>query len=178
MNAFELLGMKASFDIDSDALEKKYMQLCFEHHPDKFTDPIEQIEASETSAEINAAYQAIKEPESRANVLLSVLGGPDSSDDKSLPPTLLVDMLEIREEMEAAQYSQDTTKLTELKQWANTERQAYLNRVRELFKQVETADKTNEKTLQSIRMQLNALRYIERMIEQLDPGYNPIDADF
>jgi hypothetical protein len=32
--------------------------------------------------------------------------------------------------------------------------------------------------LRAIRVRLNAWRYIERLIEQLDPGYDPARADF
>ena len=33
-------------------------------------------------------------------------------------------------------------------------------------------------SLAEIRIRLNAWRYIERLIEQLDPGYDPDVADF
>ena len=43
----------------------------------------------------------------------------------------------------------------------------------------ERFDETNEQAvLSEIRTQLNAWRYIERLIEQLDPDYDPNRADF
>lgn len=179
-NPFETLELAPCFDLEEDELESSYMKLSAANHPDRFSDPIEQVEAVEKAAKINEAYQQLKDPERRANALLVTLGGPGPSEDKTLPPTLLTDMLEIREEMEDAQQSKDESKLNELRRWANTERTSQFNRLRKMFEGVKSdaGGQPDEGALRDIRIQLNALRYIERMIEQLDPDYNPNDADF
>ena len=66
--------------------------------------------------------------------------------------------MEVREEMETAIAARDATTLDRLRQWAADQRAAYLDQIGAAF----AAD-----DLPAVRLRLNALRYIERMIEQM-----------
>lgn len=164
---FSTLGIQPRFDLDEAELHRHFIQASAANHPDRFTDPLEQADAAARSATINDAYRTLHDPELRANALLDLLGGPDKSADKSLPPALLAEMLEIRERMEEAIASQDETELRELAGWAQTQRAEHLTRIAEMFVQAGTESRESRTViLQKIRLELNALRYFQRMIEQ------------
>ncbi len=160
---FALLGLEPRVAIDADELHRRCIEASAENHPDRFTDPIEQADAADRAAEINAAYRKLQDPERRANALLVLRGGPTKEQDKSLPDDLLMEMMEVRERMEDAVTRDDADELATLQRWADDQRRSRLDNVAALF----DAD-----DLTAVREQLNALRYIERMLEQM-PEPNP-----
>lgn len=155
---FELLEIEPRFDVDEAELHRRFIVASSTTHPDRFSDPLEQADAADRAAAINAAYQTLSDPEGRANALLLLRGGAAKEDDKSLPPDLLMEMMEVRERMEEAVANQDAKELDALRQWADAERQSRLDQIASLF----GAD-----DLPGVRLQLNALRYVERMLEQM-----------
>lgn len=75
-NYFQLFGLNESFSIDLDALAERYRQLQRALHPDRFasaTDQERRLSLQQT-AQINAAYQALKDPLQRAQYLLQLRG--------------------------------------------------------------------------------------------------------
>jgi molecular chaperone HscB len=169
---FELFDLPRKFDLDPKALEAKYLDLTRATHPDfAGADPEKQMAAMELSARVNDAHKLLADDEARANHLLNLLGGPDKEEDKSLPPGFLQKMLMVREEMEEAQQSGDAAALAAFENQAKQERAALLKTIATLFTALDAADpepvKVQRRT--QIRTQLNALRYIERMLEQVHP---------
>lgn len=61
-DAYEVLGI--SKDADDQEIKQAYYRLAKEHHPDK--NPGDREEATERFKEIQAAYEALKDPQSRA----------------------------------------------------------------------------------------------------------------
>ena len=158
---FELLGIEPRFDVDEAELHRRFIAASSATHPDRFNDPLEQADAADRAAAINAAYQTLSDPERRANALLLLRGGAAKEDDKSLPPDLLMEMMEVRERMEEAVASDDAAELDALRQWVDAERRSRLDHIASLF---------HASDLAGVRLQLNALRYVERMLEQMpDP---------
>lgn len=161
---FDTLGLDRRFDLDDAQLHRHFLERSAASHPDRFTDPIEQADAADRSAGINEAYRVLKDPEQRANALLRLLGGASKEDDKSLPPDLLMEMMEVRERQEAAEASGDDGALRSLAAWARQQRQDHLGRIGRLFSQA--AAGPDPQVLRQIRLELNALRYFQRMVEQ------------
>ncbi len=157
---FATLGVSPRFDLDLDELRQRFLTASAAHHPDRFTDPLDQADAAERSAELNAAYQTLTDPEARANALLALRGGPAAADDKSLPPTLLMEMMEVREELHQAVADQDHATLERLRDWAHQQHARHVDQLAKLF----AHDELNGK---AVRLELNAMRYIQRMIEQM-----------
>lgn len=157
---FDMFGLEPRFDLDEDELRQRYMTAAAEAHPDRYTDPIEQADAADRASLLNEAYRTLLDPERRANALLLTLGGTTKEDDNALPPDLLMDMMDVRERMEDAIASEDTDELAALREWAAGQRAAHLERVSLLL----AGDAPD---VRQARMELNALRYIERMIEQM-----------
>lgn len=169
-DAFATLGLPPRFDLDEADLHRRFIAASAGAHPDRHADPIAQAEAAERSAAINEAYRVLRDPESRAAALLAALGGPAKEEDKSLPPDLLVEMMAVRERQEEAVETGDAATLRELADWARAQREAHLARVAELFDQAQSAGpRERADALRAVRLELNALRYFQRMIEQ-SPG--------
>lgn len=171
-NAFEVLGLAPGFAIDSSALERAYLKAQSKWHPDRFSDPDERAEAERHAAAINDAHRVLSDPERRAGHLLTILGGPAKEDDKALPDGFLMEMLEVREAMESDLASGDESKRATWQAWASERRAGFLQRVEALFERAGDSDEDAPSLLTQVRIELNAWRYIERMIEQLDPDYD------
>ena len=166
---FAVLGIEPRFDLDLQALHQRFIAAAAVTHPDRYLDPLEQSEAAARTAEINEAYATLCDPERRANALLLVQGGPAPEDDKSLPPDFLMEMMEVREEMEQAVDKDDEAELRRLRHWADQQRRGHLEQIKTLFAAEDA---------QAVRHELNALRYIERMLEQMPaPQDHPSASD-
>ncbi len=168
---FKTLDLPPRFDLDTGDLHTRFIQASAATHPDRYTDPVQQAQAAERAAEINHAYAVLSDPERRADALLTLLGGPAKDQDKSLPPDHLMDMMETRETLEAAVANQDHAELDKLRAWAHDHREAHLKKIAELFAESanDSGNELPDPTAKAIRLQLNALRYIQRMLDQM-PG--------
>jgi len=173
---YALLGLEREFALTRARIESAYLQRAAALHPD--VSGLDPDEAARASSDLNHAKHALLDPETRANTLLALIGGPGKSEDKSLPDGFLMGIMEIRQQIEAdlarIKASGDESKRTEWEGWAENWRAVAIERVRALF----GAANDDPGTLAQLRTQLNAWRYIERLIEQLDPDYNPAQADF
>jgi hypothetical protein len=105
------------------------------------------------------------DPEARANLLLARLGGPSKEVSRELPDGFLMKMMEAREELEAAATRRDGAAVERWREWAERERDGHITRVGELFKAFAVA--REGKVLSDVRRELNAWRYVERMVEQI-----------
>lgn len=126
------------------------------------------LEAEAAAAALNQARGVLTDPESRAEALLLRLGGPRKEDDRTLPPTFLAEMMEVREEIEAAigQAGEEAAAARmKWEEWARERRRGHIARVGELF--AGGAGSGDPSALRQVRIELNMWRYAERLIEQL-----------
>ena len=103
-NYFLLLDVPESADLDAALLREKYFEAQRRFHPDKANDPQERVRFMQLSADLNRAYQTLKQEDSRLFYLLS-LKGVDVLADKpgvAVPPALLMEVMEWREQREEA----------------------------------------------------------------------------
>jgi len=164
---FGALGLERRFDLDPAVLRRAWLAASADRHPDRAGgDPLEEAEIARRSAALNHAKRTLEDPERRADALLILMGGPAKDADRSLPDGFLESMMEVREELEAA--AGDPGRVGELERWAQSQRRERLGRVRERFERC--GDDPTAESLGEIRTELNALRYIERMLEQIHPG--------
>lgn len=172
---FDVLGLPATFDLARDAVERSYLARAGRLHPDLAGGGAEgEADSQAATAELNRAARVLRDPESRANALLARLGGPAKEADKSLPEGFLASMLETRMEIEAD--AGDPAARARWEAWAVARRAEYAAACREAFGGLGATPAPG--ALAGIRRTLNAWRYIERLIEQLDPDYDPARADF
>jgi len=99
-NHFQLFGLPERFGFDAEALDRAYRALQGQVHPDRFAtgSEAERRLALQSSARVNEAYQALRDPVARAQYMLS-LHGIDAFDetDTTLAPDFLERQLERRE---------------------------------------------------------------------------------
>lgn len=104
-NAFACLGLQPSFDLELPSLEKAYIQAQRMVHPDRFAQASKQekVYASQQSAATNDAYQSLKDPILRAQLLLKLVGfsHPNIEHQTLDDQELLMEVLELRENLAA-----------------------------------------------------------------------------
>ena len=147
---FERLGLPRRFSVDGAELERNYLARSREVHPDFDTGD------EDAAAALNKAYATLREPFPRAEHLLNLLGGPGASDDKSLPPAFLMEMLELREEIESAKGSPE--------QGAKIEADL-MSRTKDLERLLEGL--FEQRDLTAIRRELNCVRYLSNLLRDL-----------
>lgn len=131
-------------------------------------------QAARGMAMANIARRTLEDPERRANALLARLGGPSKEQDKGLPDGFLGRMLEIREQIDAA--ARDLGERAKWEAWAQERRREAITEVGAMFRAL--GGNRTPAPLRAIRIRLNAWRYVERLIEQLEPDYDARRADF
>ncbi len=147
---FERLGLPRRFSVDRGELERNYLARSREVHPDFATGD------EDAAAALNEAYATLREPFRRAEHLLNVSGGPTASDDKSLPPAFLMEMLELREEIETAKGSPERVAKIEA---------GLLSRTKDLEDSLATLFEAKE--LAAVRRGLNCVRYLSNLLRDL-----------
>lgn len=179
-NPFAILNLPERFDLDPGQIERAYLSALRSAHPDAGGGSVGQsvhnqgADQQRDAATLNAARQILLDHEQRANALLAIVGGPSASENKDLPDGFLMDIMTRRQEIEEAIAQGGDGARSTWETWANQERSASIAQVNELFSQ----SAQDKEVLPQIRVVLNAWRYIERLIEQLDPAYDPAKADF
>lgn len=164
-NPFATLGLAVSFGIEAVAIERAYLKKIAVSHPDRVGDG-----GAADAAALNAARRCLLDDEARANAVLRLLGGASPSDDRSLPDGFLMEMMQTRSAMEEELEEDPDSARPKWQDWGIQQRRRYAQQVQELL--------ADPGSLGACRTQLNAWRYIERLIEQLDPEYSPARADF
>ncbi|MCY9863280.1 co-chaperone HscB [Vibrio coralliirubri] len=103
MNHFELFGLPLQFQLDGSLLSSQFRDLQRQFHPDKFATASERdrLLAVQKAAQINDAYQVLKNPISRAEYLLMQHGEDIRGEQQTLQdPMFLMEQMELREELE------------------------------------------------------------------------------
>ncbi|CAO3563927.1 unnamed protein product [Mortierella alpina] len=114
-NYFEILGLgpEPTFDIDVKDLRIKFFKIQQQIHPDSYSQNTngDQVYAQQQSSLINKAYATLKEPLSRANYILEVLGAPIHETESLDETELLMEVMEARELLEEAQTEEEVDDL-------------------------------------------------------------------
>ena len=161
-DAFGLLGLPPRFDVDARQLEAAFFERSKELHPDRFaTAPAsERVAALSRSRALNDAYQLLKRETSRAEYLLA-REGIVIGDNERLDPTLVMELLEQREELALHRERGDLAEVERLCTAMRARRRDTLDTVKAKF-----ADTPPD--FPAIKQQLILLRYIERYLEECD----------
>jgi molecular chaperone HscB len=110
MNHFELFGLPFQFQLDGSLLATQFRELQRHFHPDNFATASERdrLLAVQKAAQINDAFQTLKNPISRAEYMLSVNGIDIRGEQKTLQdPAFLMQQMELRETLEEIPESSD-----------------------------------------------------------------------
>ncbi|HSW46809.1 MAG TPA: Fe-S protein assembly co-chaperone HscB [Phycisphaerae bacterium] len=165
-DCFELFGLERAYDVNHKALHRKYLALSRVIHPDiAGTDaPEQRHQALDLCAELNRAYETLRDPVARAEYMLALAGGPKSSEMKAVPQSLLGEVLVLRESIEEARETGDAAMLQSLKAEISAKRQEILGRIAELARTLDCWDAPRRREL---REQLNIIKYYGSLLDQI-----------
>lgn len=108
---FRVFGLPRKLQVDGEALQRRFYELSRAHHPDFHhgADAVRQAEALETSALVNRAYRALREPLARVEYLIALEEGRETKEGDTAKPKapmdLLEEMLEVQEALQEAKTS-------------------------------------------------------------------------
>ncbi|KZF23862.1 Co-chaperone Hsc20 [Xylona heveae TC161] len=145
------------FSIDLPSLKKEFLQLQARAHPDRHPQEAKS-RAEATSARINEAYKVLQNPLLRAQYLLS-LRGIDVAEDETAKvedPELLMEVLDMREAIEAVDEEEELEPLKDNISWRIDESVRIL------------ADAFQADDLDAAKIEAVKLRYWVNIKESLD----------
>jgi molecular chaperone HscB len=174
MNApdhFGLFGLPERFEIDLADLEKRYLALSRELHPDRHAtgSASERLAAVQKTTDLNQAYKVLRDDFRRSEHLLHRRGiettEAESQDRRAtVESRLLVEVLELREALEDARDT-DHARVAHLKTDVEGRVRSAWSSIREGWKKVEAGD---EDSLRAIVADLTALRYYRRFLDEVE----------
>ncbi|MDN3696491.1 MULTISPECIES: co-chaperone HscB [Vibrio] len=110
MNHFELFGLPIQFSLDGSLLSSQFRELQRRFHPDNFATASERdrLLSVQKAAQINDAYQILKNPISRAEYMLLLQSIDIRAEQQTMQdPEFLMEQMELREELEDIAASAD-----------------------------------------------------------------------
>ncbi|MBL8990321.1 MAG: DnaJ domain-containing protein [Phycisphaerae bacterium] len=162
---FDVLGLPARFDLDPAEVRRAWLERSAAAHPDRAP---EESESTSAAARLNEARAALADPERRAIALVRRLAGAAAEEvlaDRGLPEGFLRGVMDLRERLETERAEAGAAAVERMLAEAEAARRAHIVRTGELFGALGPAP--SRERLLEIRRELNAWRYVERMIEQL-----------
>jgi len=113
-NHFQVFDLPASFEINTEDLAQRYRALQTAVHPDKFANAPDQDRrlAMQKAAQINEAFQTLKNPLARAKYLLKLQSiDLDAETSANMDTEFLMAQMELREELEEIKQTQSVDSL-------------------------------------------------------------------
>jgi len=162
-NHFQLFGLPERFRFDAEVLDRAYRALQGEVHPDRFAaaSEAERRRALQSSARVNEAYQALRDPVARAQYMLS-LRGIDAFDetDTALSLDFLERQLERREAAADALAGNDGERLAILAAEVRADAQRLEQRLAALL--------DSEAAWEAARSDVRELRFLSKLAADVD----------
>lgn len=150
-NHFKIFSLPPVFEIDLDALEKKYLESQKQFHPDNAsTSDIEQ------SIAVNEAYSVLKNPIARASHILQ-LQNIDLENDSAAPKADLATLQEIMELQEMVE-EMEISEIENLRKEIN-------QRIKLLL--IETADQLENQDFKTAAQTLMKTKYFDKTLRDL-----------
>lgn len=103
-NYFELFALPVAYAIDQNTLRERYRELQKSVHPDRYAGSTEQSRrlAAQLAAQVNQAFQTLKDPILRGFYLLSLHGVVAEGENQTINDTeFLIKQMAYRERLEA-----------------------------------------------------------------------------
>ena len=170
-NFFELFGFQPAYQIELSQLDKIYLEIQSQVHPDKFVlmGDAERRLSMQWATLANEAYQTLKKPINRARYLLQ-LHHVDTQEETNtaMPAAFLMQQMELREAVVDAKMAQDIDALEKVESELKGEIKA-LHNVLGLQLDVE-AD------YQGAAQNVRKLRFLEKLVSEINDAYEAMDS--
>ena len=161
LDHFAILGLPRRYPLEREALEARHREVSRRVHPDRHAqgDARQRLLAVQATAALNDAARTLRDPLKRAEYLLQLEGVTIGENDRA-PQALLLEMLELREELAAADAARRAELFARMREREAAERQ----QVADAFRRFE--DTADRGLLPEIKARLIELRYIHRYLEE------------
>lgn len=163
---FETLGVKAQFNLDLRALEQRHRDLSKALHPDRYAGaPATERRLSLGRAiDVNEAFRVLRDPIRRAEALIRRAGVPvgETAEPKAAP-SLLMEMMEAREELAEAARDKNIERVKRLGQAMAARDSTLLDRLGREFN--DTGGDPQRWT--RVLLSLGELRYVRRFLDEV-----------
>jgi molecular chaperone HscB len=167
---FELFGLPPAFSLDMPSLEKAYREIQSRVHPDRFAHAgdAERRASLQWTTRVNEAFQALRNPVSRAAHLLELHGVDVAFEtNTAMPPQFLMQQMELREALESAVGSKDPAQLAKI--------QAGLGRDKASLER-QLADRIDAKQdYEGAAGLVRELRFLEKLEAEIDAAYETLE---
>lgn len=133
---FSLFGLPRTFRIDVPVLERAYLDLQAQVHPDRFAhlSDSEKRLSMQWATRVNEGYQTLKDPLKRAVYLLSLQQTAlQAETNTAMPPVFLMEQMEWREAVEEARSAGDVDELDALLHRSRLRRKAMVGELEQLL---------------------------------------------
>jgi len=178
---FLLFGLPRKLWIEMSALEKKFLQLSWKLHPDKFVNASaeEQELSLKRSSELNDAYRVLRDPVARVEYLLELEGMRKEGEHKQqAPPELLEEVFELNESLDELREAKASGgDLASLKSRLEAEEKNFQHELNEVDAQlqetakqwdaaidVDASDKDRKAVMVKLNELLNRRSYIRNLV--------------
>lgn len=177
-NHFDVFGLPPRFALDPAVLEERYRAESMRWHPDRHSRAPagDRAQVLQRATDINDAYRVLKSAQRRAEYLL-LLHGIDIAAESGparqpVDPTLLHEVLELREQIQEARSARDRAALVALQRQVQGSIEQMVAKVAALFERLDGGDRA---VLPEIAGLLIALRYYTRLQAELDDEEERVD---
>lgn len=166
---FDVLGLPRGVDVDRAELERAYRERSLRLHPDRAgkDHPRERRLSLERTQLLNEAYKTLRAPEPRAFYLLR-LHGLDLRKDEgravTVPPRVLEEVLELREQLDAARSAGDDELVNTLSDRVRVQSAAALSAAQSALRRLERSP-ADTAARDEAAQALARLRYHHRFLE-------------
>lgn len=183
---FSFFGLPQKLRIDPADLERKFHQLSWKLHPDKFVNATEEERAfsAEQSSQMNDAYRTLRDPVRRVEYLLQRAGvRKEGTTKQQAPPELLEEVFELNEwldELRTARQGSEEGEVSELRHRLKAAQHNFELKLKEVDGQLESefgawdaaldtgADEAaRTKLMQRLNEILNRRSYIRNLVSNV-----------
>lgn len=171
---FDVLGLPRGVDVDRAELERAYRERSLRLHPDRTgkDDPRERRLSLERTALLNEAYRTLRTPEPRAFYLLK-LHGLDLQKDEAravtVPPEVLEQVLDLREQLDSARTAGDDEQVSALSDRVRVQSASTLQAAQSALRRLERVP-GDAASREEAAQALARLRYHHRFLEAAEGG--------
>jgi molecular chaperone HscB len=178
---FALFDLPRKLTIDLADLTQRYYALSRRFHPDLFSDraPAEQVASLRLSAQVNRAYQTLKDPVGRGLYWLALHGESLGRDNERVPAELAALVFDVQEKLEelrsarAAGARPAIDELREVQRELRMRMQAFGDRLAAHFADSDARNGNGTGALTEIKRILSEIHYLRTLLRDVDKELEP-----
>jgi molecular chaperone HscB len=167
---FDLFGIAPAYALESEALERSYREIQSRVHPDRFAHAgdAERRASLQWTTRVNEAYRTLKDPVQRGKHLLELHGVDVAFEtNTAMPPEFLMQQMELREALEQAVHSKDSSRLDSLRQDLRRSRSSLEHKIGEAIDAKK--DYTGAAGL------VRKLQFLDKLDSEIDAAYESVE---